>query len=160
MNPVVEMTDTQINTKKKPNLPLPEKYALSGSEDSHQISLFMWAANPANREKWPELELLFAIPNGGSRHKAEASKLRAMGVKRGVPDTLLPVPRGQWHGLFIELKRPAIKTVGKKKRAGFVRPQQTEWLDKLRHQGYGCKVCIGWEDARDTIIAYLEWKVE
>ena len=137
---------------KKPNLPLPEKYALSGTEDAAQIALFMWAATV--RDKYPELKWMFAIPNGGSRHKAEAGKLRAMGVRAGVPDLCLPVRRGRFGGLYIEMKRP--KTNGK--RAGFVKPEQSLWLEFLKSQGYGAISCRGWEHARDTIIEYLEWK--
>ena len=42
---------------------------------------------------YPDLELLYHVPNGGSRNKAEASKLKRMGVRAGVPDLVLPVPR-------------------------------------------------------------------
>ncbi len=52
----------------------------------------------------PELALLFAVPNGGHRHPATGAKLKAEGVKPGVPDLWLPVPRNLFHGLVIELK--------------------------------------------------------
>ena len=75
-----------------------------GSEDSHQIALMAWANDSETRKIYPELEWLFHIPNGGSRHKIEAGKLKAMGVKPGVPDLALLVPKGPYNGLFIELK--------------------------------------------------------
>ena len=50
-------------------------------EDVEQISLFRWAAY--QRGRWPELELMFHIPNGGKRNKAEAARLKEMGVKAG-----------------------------------------------------------------------------
>ena len=37
---------------------------------------------------------MFRIPNGGSRHPAEAARLKAQGVKAGVPDLCIPVARG------------------------------------------------------------------
>lgn len=40
-------------------------------------------------------------PNGGSRRKGEAGKLRAMGVKPGVPDIIVA---GPGRLIFIELK--------------------------------------------------------
>ena len=69
------------------------------TEAQEQMTLFSWAAMQSG--KYPELNLLYHVPNGGSRHKAEAGRLRAEGVKAGVPDLCLPVARGQYHGLYI-----------------------------------------------------------
>lgn len=90
----------------------------------------------------PELRLLFAIPNGGDRHPAVAGKLRAEGVRRGVPDTFLPLPAGPYHGLFIELKRV------KRSRTS---PEQIAWIEALRLAGYRAEVCAGWDAARRLI---------
>ena len=79
-----------------PSLPVP-------TEADEQIALFEWAALQSGR--FPELTLLHHVPNGGSRNKIEAARLRAQGVKSGVPDLCLPVARGGNHGLYIELKR-------------------------------------------------------
>lgn len=103
-----------------------------------------WAAMQSG--KYPELNLLYHVPNGGSRHKAEAGRLRAEGVKAGVPDLCLPVARGQYHGLYIELKR---------QRGGRTSDHQSEWLDALSAQGYKAALCYGWEQAAGTIIEYL-----
>ena len=73
------------------------------TEDAEQMMLMSWVTLMSSSR--PELRLLFHIPNGGSRHKAEAGRFRAMGVKAGVPDLCLPVPRGGKHGLFVEMKR-------------------------------------------------------
>lgn len=115
------------------------------TEAQEQITLFSWAAVQAI----PELALLYHIPNGGSRHKAEAARLRAEGVRSGVPDLCLPVPRGGFHGLYIELKRL---------RGGRLSEQQRAWLDALGKQGYAVAVCKGWEEAAETIQRYLEGK--
>lgn len=148
------MLEKQVK-KSRATLPLPERYALSGSEDAHQIALFMWAALPDIQELYPELKRMFAIPNGGWRHKGEAGKLKAMGVKAGVSDICLPVRRGSWSVLFIELKRPK-QLSGK--RAGRTTDVQSDWIEYFKSQGYGAMVCVGWTEARDAIIAYLEWK--
>lgn len=58
------------------------------TEAQEQMTLFSWAAMQSG--KYPELNLLYHVPNGGSRHKAEAGRLRAEGVKAGVPDLCLP----------------------------------------------------------------------
>lgn len=112
------------------------------TEAQEQMTLFSWAAMQSG--KYPELNLLYHVPNGGSRHKAEAGRLRAEGVKAGVPDLCLPVARGQYHGLYIELKR---------QRGGRTSDHQSEWLDALSAQGYKAALCYGWEQAAGTIIA-------
>ena len=66
-------------------------------EAEHQAALFRWASLVSLR--LPELRLLFAVPNGGHRHRAVAARLKDEGVKAGVPDLFLPVPRGAFHGL-------------------------------------------------------------
>lgn len=114
------------------------------TEDEEQIDLMRWAALAAAAR--PELRMLFHIPNGGSRGKAEAGRFRAMGVKPGVPDLFLPVARGPWHGLFVELKRT---------KGGRVSPEQAEWIRDLEAQGYCAVVCRGWEQARENILEYL-----
>ena len=40
--------------------------------------------------RWPALRWLFAVPNGGARNKVAGAKLKAEGVRRGVPDYLWP----------------------------------------------------------------------
>lgn len=136
------------------NGPTPEKYAEAGSEDAHQIALFMWAANPEVLAKWPELRWMFAIPNGGYRTKAGAARLRAMGVKAGVLDIMLPIKRFEYSGLFVEMKKPAKNGL----REGRASGDQKVWLEFFKTQGFGAIVCVGWEAARDTIIQYLEYK--
>lgn len=114
------------------------------SEHEHQVALFAWAEGATDR--WPELALMFAIANGGKRGSGEAGKLKAEGVKRGVPDLCLPVPRSVWHGLYVELKR-----VG-----GKPDERQLEWRAQLRAQGYRSEIVEGWQAARDLIVRYLE----
>lgn len=118
------------------------------SESREQFLLFEWAFYL--RKKMPELELMFHIPNGGYRAKTTAKKLKGEGVKAGVPDILLPVPRSSYHGLFIEMKNR-----NKRSRATKL---QKEWLDELSRQGYMTAVCHGWIQASEVITGYLELK--
>lgn len=112
-------------------------------EAQEQAAVFEWAAWASKRT--PELNLLYHVPNGGSRNPVEARNLKAQGVKAGVPDLVLPVARGQYHGLYIELKR----------KGG--RPQESQlwWIAHLREQGYAALICYGADDARATIARYL-----
>lgn len=114
------------------------------SEHTEQVALFQWAA--VFTYKYSVLGKLFAIPNGGQRHKAVAAKLKAEGVKAGVPDICLPVARGGYHALYIELK------VGKNKPT----KDQERWLQGLNNEGNKAVWCTGWDAARKIIINYLE----
>lgn len=115
------------------------------TEGEEQALLFSWAA--MSLRKYPELGLLFHIPNGGKRGKAEAARFKAEGVKAGVPDLFLPVARGKYHGLFIELKRY---------NGGRVSKFQRSWLLGLELQGYRAEVAHGWKEAAEIIKNYLE----
>lgn len=94
-----------------------------------------------------EYALIFAIPNGGQRHPAVAAKLKAEGVRAGVPDLFLPVARPGYHGLFIELK------------CGGHKPSEAQlaWIRNLRAEGYKCEVV--W-DSVDEVIGLIESYLE
>lgn len=115
------------------------------TEEVEQTCLFRWAAYASGA--YPELRMLHAIPNGGKRGKAEAGRMKAAGVKAGVPDMCLPVARHGCHGLYIELKRA---------RGGRVSKEQVAWMDALTRQGYRCALCRGWNEARKVIEEYLK----
>ena len=126
------------------------------SEDGHQSVLFQWAA--LAKCKYPELAWLYAVPNGGLRSKAVAGKLKAQGVKSGVPDIQLDVARKGFHGLRIELKVPEVKAVPgitKRKAPGRTSAEQDAWLEQLRSQGYRAEVAYGWSDAMEILVDYL-----
>jgi len=95
---------------------------------------------------YPELERVFAIPNGGHRHKSVAGRMKAEGVKRGVPDLCLPVPRGGYHGLYMETKIKPNKPTD----------HQLDWLAFLAQQGYATAVCYGLDGLVKTVEWYLE----
>jgi len=115
------------------------------TESQEQRALFQWATLRSGR--YPELALLHHIPNGGSRGKIEAARFKAEGVKAGVPDIFLPVPRGEHHGLYIELKR---------RHGSRISQAQAWWMEHLLGQGYCVAVCHGWGEAARVIEDYLQ----
>lgn len=76
--------------------------AISEHEHNEQVTVIEWA--DSKLKQFPELAWLFSIPNGGQRGKAQAGKLKAEGVKRGVADLCLPVSRMGYNALYIEMK--------------------------------------------------------
>lgn len=121
------------------------------TEHEDQKAVVDWAR--LNERRWPQFRLLFAIPNGGKRNIVVARKLRAEGVKPGVPDLFLPV--SMWiddkvwstfsRGLFIEMKR----------KGGRPTPEQLRWHADLREQGYLVEVCEGFAAAIAMLKTYL-----
>ena len=121
----------------------PEKIAASGTE--HGIQAAFFASLVSYYEMYPELMLMFAIPNGGQRNPATAGRLKAEGVKAGVPDTFLPVARLEFNGLFIEFKKVGGKTS----------PAQNEMILRLRRQKYKVEICYDWLAAQEIVLDYL-----
>ena len=124
--------------KLRPQVPL---------EQDEQANLFQWAAAAVHR--YPELSLLFAVPNGmplGANRFAIMNWAKRRGLRPGVPDCFLLVPRAGFHGLAIEMKR--IK--------GSVNSRDQDWwLEALRKQGYKAEYCHGFKEAAETITQYL-----
>jgi hypothetical protein len=114
------------------------------SESVEQICLFRWAMFEEGVH--PELALLYHIPNGGKRTITTAKRLKAEGVKSGVPDIHLPVARRGYHGLYIELKRL---------QGNNTTETQDYWIEALNDQGYLAIVCRGWNEASEKILDYL-----
>lgn len=133
-----------IRQSDPPPPPRKRKLRLVPTEHQEQCALFEWAAQ--SRGKWPELALLYAIPNGGHRLPAVAGKLKAEGVKKGMLDTCLPCARSGYHGFYVELKSRGRKPT----------PEQYAWMTALRAQGYKADWYDEWEAARDALVSYLE----
>jgi hypothetical protein len=106
------------------------------TEAQEQIAVMKWAELQSN--KYPELKLLFHIPNGSKLFKA-------MGLKSGVPDLFLPVARQCYHGLFIEMKTSK----------GVLSKNQEWWLFELQKQGYRVDIARSFEEAIEGLKEYL-----
>ena len=112
-------------------------------EEAEQAALFQWAEFA--RIKYPELELMYHIPNEGKRSPVTGARLKQAGLKAGVPDVCLPVARGKYIGLYVEMKSGKNTTT----------ENQKKWLRALQDQGHYTAVCYGWEQAKELIEQYL-----
>lgn len=112
-----------------------------------QQALFTWARLAANL--YPGLDLLSCSLNGVKLSKAQAGKAKAAGMLPGEHDVKLPVARGGFNGLSIELK------------AGRNKPTEDQlWYgSRLVSEGWCVEYLWSWEEAMDLIVAYLAGRV-
>lgn len=92
------------------------------------------------------------VPNEGRRNAVTGRRLKAAGMKAGVPDVLLlSRPRdhlvrraGQWwNGVAIELKV----------KGGQLTEPQRVWLTYLSACGWATKVCYGFDEAHAWLVS-------
>lgn len=150
----------------------PEQYAKAGTEHAEQVALFIWCHQV--RDEYPELQSMFAIPNGGLRNKATAGRLKAEGVKSGVVDLFLPLPITYRHspdpklteyhqirmyyGLWIEMKRKRAQNIRNTDPEFGATPEERAFIALMKQRGYAATVCHGWEEARDVLTSYLKMR--
>lgn len=104
------------------------------------------------RLHYPQYAALWMhVPNGAHlsgdplKRARQSRRLQAEGLVPGWPDYLLAVPKGTYHGLFLELK------------AGEGKPtmRQRELLARLAAQGYQATWAAGLDAALAVVHAYL-----
>lgn len=115
------------------------------TEAQHQQYVFKWSQQPHIRHKFPELKLLYHIPNERKCTPVQGKQLKLQGVRSGIPDLHLPVSKNGYNSLYIEMKSES----------GRVSDEQKWWLSELEKQGSKCVVCYGWEQAVATLEDYL-----
>jgi hypothetical protein len=93
----------------------------------------------------PALACLYAVPNAAVRNKGQAGWMIDEGMRTGVPDLVLPVARGGFHALYIEMKR----------KPNGISANQQKWIDRLRAQGNRVEVCWSADEAILLLRTYL-----
>lgn len=86
-------------------------------------------------------------PNEGGKGQAgklRSMKMKAQGVSAGAWDyeVFIPLSDGSYQQVEIELKR---------RKGGVVSQAQKDWQFVYEKAGIPCKVCRGWEEAKDFI---------
>lgn len=119
------------------------KYA-PRSEDTEQANVISWAR--LSRGAHPELWLFHHTPNEGRRSQATGRKLKQIGMLAGVPDLHLPVPKGIYHSLYIEMKYDD----------GRISSEQKKFINRAAEYDNYCCVCYTAEEAIKTLREYIE----
>lgn len=128
------------------------------SEENHQATVINWRNWTLNliRESHPEqharLRWLHSSLNGVFLGKSQTIKAVASGMTKGIPDLFLPCAardaegRVVHAGLYIEMKKSA---------GGRLTPEQKEFMEHARREGYRIEVAFTWQQAARLVIEYL-----
>lgn len=116
----------------------------SNVEHQHQKALIEWWHHAHTRFGVPE-HLFFAVPNGGWRDPIGAKILKSEGQRNGVSDLMLAMPRGSFHGAFVEMKAPD----------GEESDAQQEFMKDVIAQGYAGRFCYSRDEAVKFVTMYL-----
>lgn len=98
-------------------------------------------------------DLLFAIPNGLPIFDKELrvkiyNRLNKEGLKAGVPDLFLALPRGIYHGAFIEIKYDSDR----------LRKVQADMIRELESENYKCIIVRSLDEFIEQINEYMRIK--
>jgi hypothetical protein len=137
----------------------PAEIAKSGTESAEQIAFFQWIVLEGSK-KYPDLYLAHSIPNGGDRRPSVGARMRAEGVKRGIPDVFIPVPVGRYHGLYLEFKRRALRPKvlqADLEHGGYLNDGRSDAQRRIGRRllllGYAVRVAYGWEHG----VEFVRW---
>ncbi len=120
---------------------------MANPEYDAQVAVFEWAALYQNQ--YPCLDLLFGSLMGVRLPPKLLNKHKKAGMKKGKPDINLPVARGGFIGLWIELKAPG----------NDVTPDQERILRRLAEEGNAAYRCTGAAATIKIIEAYVNGEI-
>ena len=130
----------------------PEYLARNGTEDGEHSAIIQ-AVMMYIYPQYNLVELIYHVPNGGSRGatRAEAqrngARMQALGTKAGTPDICLPIASLGFGALYIEVKKPD--------GSGGLENEQVSRLVRLRRAGNMCAVVDEWKIGYQLIHDYL-----
>lgn len=118
------------------------------SEERLQFEIIQWWDRVCSRYNCEPSDLMH-IPNG---LVGERVRLRCLGLglRPGYPDLALFIPKGKFHGMFIELKRP-----GRSTERG-MSADQRRIIERLSGFGYVAFCSNSFDDITMRIMRYLE----
>lgn len=123
----------------------PAKQAWQESEDSLQMKCAEFLKKLLSRNGLPQ-ELFYHVPSEGIRKAQYRAKLKLMGFRAGISDVVLTLKRGEYSGLYCELK----------KAGGSPSKEQKAFLTAVEEQGFLAVVINDLETFQNVLTHYVE----
>ncbi len=111
------------------------------------VAPLLWPHDCIDGEGFPHI----VSHSAGRRRGKGIGWAKQQGLRKGIPDIHIPIPRGNFHGLWIELKREDEKEAE-------VSEAQKAWLAFLNLHGHCARVCYGCDSAMETVKRYMNGK--
>ncbi len=124
-------------------MPLKRHY----EEGGHQAALFEWANLIKVSEGGVLRDYMWGSMNGAKRSFSAAGIAKIQGNTKGVPDVSICLPRRNYHGMFLELKREAYYKIT---------AEQHVIIDRLNKVGYCARVSNTIDKSIEMIEEYLK----
>lgn len=96
----------------------------------------------------PDDVVWYSVPNGGHRSASQGARLKATGVRAGVPDLAFVLPNGR--AAFIELKCEK-DHLG---RRTYLSPEQKEFCGQIMKAGGLCALCRSVDEVESILIGW------
>ena len=112
-----------------------------GAETVEQINLMAWLSTMPDVYPY-----VLHIPNERQCTSQQGRILKRMGVKSGVSDLFIAIPKEGYHGMWLELKAPK----------GKLSDNQMKFMRDMSEQGYLAVCSMGFEVAKKAILEYLQ----
>lgn len=113
------------------------------SEDLIHKTLMEWV------HTHPQLKtiakFIMHFPNEGKRTNSFGKLMKSFGMRAGVSDLFIALPRGGYHGAWIELKS----------KKGRLSQAQVEFLEDMKSQDYFVSVCYSLDEAIMIVTNYV-----
>ena len=118
-----------------------------GPEEQAQTAFFDFCALMASAH--PAYALAYHVPNERKASIQRRVALKRAGVRKGVPDIVVPVPCGSFAALYIELKIKPNKPS----------PEQLDLISRLNQAGNFATVAWSADEAIELMKLYVSGKL-
>lgn len=113
------------------------------SEESIHLSLMEWIAiNPLTK---PYKDFFLHYPSEGKRSPRYGKLMKDLGMRKGVSDLFIAIPRHGYGGAWIELKSAC----------GNLKKEQKQFLEDMHQQNFFASACWSFDDAVKVIAWYF-----
>ncbi len=120
-------------------------------EEIEQARLVKWTHRQDVRALMPALTFIHHSPNGGKRSAFTGAQMKALGVKPGFPDLILPA----WSAPGVLAQKAPGLVIEMKSATGSLSPEQKAWQDHFISQAWVFRLARSAQEARSYLCQYF-----